>query len=565
MTTTYTSKYASGAAVDAALDKAGTAVQPDDLGTAAALDVPATGNADTDEVVLGSDTRLSDARTPTAHGHTVAVPTGEGQADGYMSYQDKAKLNGIESGATADQTAQEIATLIDADATAESTLKSALGLGSAAYTASTAYATAAQGGKADSALQPASVNDTPADGATTAPISSNWAYDHLQLLHSPAPYGVSWDETTDAYETLGSPVAHLTLPLQSRMRRCLLSDVGQVTAYLDSANSAYLATGAAADLTGASGQVMVEIPKFYVSYSYAGTKHTWLIADQPLTGFTVHPAFVKNGAEVPYRYTGAYEASVVGGKILSVSGVEPTRSLTRAQFRAAAVARGAGWRQTDFTLRMAIVLLALVEYKSFNFKDAARMTAGRTVLSGGSWTLGSYVANTGLSNGKGNGTGGVSNGGSAGYATDYMTYRGIENFFGHIWEFVEGLTIDATANNESTDIPMWWTNDQAYFAATGSTGMTKLCDAKNLGSTDEGYVKTLMPDLAFGFIPKSVGASDITKVRMYYWQYPDSGNGWRVPLVGAGARSGALAGPLAFGVGNPASYADVAVGSRAGF
>jgi len=55
----------------------------------------------------------------------------------------KNKLDGIEPAATADQTAQEIATSIDADATAEATLKSALGLGTAAYTASTDYATAA--------------------------------------------------------------------------------------------------------------------------------------------------------------------------------------------------------------------------------------------------------------------------------------------------------------------------------------------------------------------------------------------------------------------------------------
>ena len=68
---------------------------------------------------------------------------------------EETKLAGIESGATADQTAQEIATAIDADATAEATLKSALGLGTAAYTASTAYATAAQGALADSAVQPA--------------------------------------------------------------------------------------------------------------------------------------------------------------------------------------------------------------------------------------------------------------------------------------------------------------------------------------------------------------------------------------------------------------------------
>lgn len=40
-----------------------------DAGTAAALDVPATGNAAVGEVVKGNDTRLSDARTPTAHTH----------------------------------------------------------------------------------------------------------------------------------------------------------------------------------------------------------------------------------------------------------------------------------------------------------------------------------------------------------------------------------------------------------------------------------------------------------------------------------------------------------------
>ncbi len=42
------------------------------LGTAAGYDVPATGDADDDEVVLGNDSRLSDARTPLSHTHTEA-------------------------------------------------------------------------------------------------------------------------------------------------------------------------------------------------------------------------------------------------------------------------------------------------------------------------------------------------------------------------------------------------------------------------------------------------------------------------------------------------------------
>lgn len=39
------------------------------LGTAAAKNVPASGNASTTQVVMGDDTRLNDARTPTAHTH----------------------------------------------------------------------------------------------------------------------------------------------------------------------------------------------------------------------------------------------------------------------------------------------------------------------------------------------------------------------------------------------------------------------------------------------------------------------------------------------------------------
>lgn len=42
------------------------------LGTASAKDVPASGNASTTQVVMGNDTRLTDARTPLAHTHTVS-------------------------------------------------------------------------------------------------------------------------------------------------------------------------------------------------------------------------------------------------------------------------------------------------------------------------------------------------------------------------------------------------------------------------------------------------------------------------------------------------------------
>lgn len=75
------------------------------LGTAAALDVPATGNAASGEAVKGDDTRLSDARTPTAHASTHAT----GQPDAITPYS---------IGAEAEQTAATDEEIIAGDLTA---------------------------------------------------------------------------------------------------------------------------------------------------------------------------------------------------------------------------------------------------------------------------------------------------------------------------------------------------------------------------------------------------------------------------------------------------------------
>lgn len=81
---------------NASLDLADSAVQPGDLatvattgsysdlsntptlGTAAAKNIPATGDASATEVVYGTDTRLTDARTPTSHTHPTTDLTATG-------------------------------------------------------------------------------------------------------------------------------------------------------------------------------------------------------------------------------------------------------------------------------------------------------------------------------------------------------------------------------------------------------------------------------------------------------------------------------------------------------
>jgi hypothetical protein len=72
-----------------------------DAGTAATKDVPAAGDAAAGEVVLGNDSRLTDARTPTSHTHTVSEIT---DFDTEVSNNtdvaaNTSKLSGIEAGA----------------------------------------------------------------------------------------------------------------------------------------------------------------------------------------------------------------------------------------------------------------------------------------------------------------------------------------------------------------------------------------------------------------------------------------------------------------------------------
>ena len=489
------------------------------------------------------------------------------------------------------------------------------------------------------ALTDADVNDLLAivDDPSGSPVTKKITVGDLFM--DQLYYGVSWDESKSlggyarrgalaGFPTGYSP-SEVLIPIQACMRRCVMNDAGVVQYYLDPSDSTKKSDGiTASDLTGGDGQVMVEIPKFYHRYSYSGTTHTHDISLYPLTGFTVHNMFVKNGVEVDYRYIGAYEGilydtsetkfvnglylpssasytisfldngasddtitsdsnshafseleagvdkivvsgsavndgtytiksvtdtvitletgSLAGttandeciiqvqrdwtastGDVLgSISGKAPMSYGTRAEFRAAADNRGTGWRQADFDLVSGIQLLYLIEYADWN--SQSMIGNGLTDWASGTWAAwnnSNPIEKAGNSNSDGNATANTS--GGDGVVGSYMSYHGIENFFGHLWKWVDGININS-------NVP-YVSNTDTDFADGTVTNYTAL--GVTLAAANE-YVVTL-EQIGRGFLAATAsGGSSSTYVTDYYYQAAN----WRVTPLGGAAHSALKAG-----------------------
>ena len=116
----------------------------------------------------------------------------------------------------------------------------------------------------------------------------------IPYVEEQCSYGIQFDTTvsTPTCTRIGNTDLHKSVPIQSRMKGCLLDDNGQVVEYLDPRDW----TGQVRD--GSRGQVMVEIPLHYRKFETDGTIRRVRISEQPLPGYH----------QVPQMYISAYEA-----------------------------------------------------------------------------------------------------------------------------------------------------------------------------------------------------------------------------------------------------------------
>jgi hypothetical protein len=358
------------------------------------------------------------------------------------------------------------------------------------------------------------------------------------------------------------------------MRRCVLNANGTVNYYLDPNNSALKEDGITPSvLDGTDGNVMVEIPKFYYQYTLVGTLNTFRVSRVPLPGYTLHPAFVKAGIEVPFRYIGSYDAclwddsagqyvsglnldnmsaniDLAADKLASVADVYPLVGVTRPECRTLAANNGAGWHQMDFYLWSAVQMLFFVERASF--RSQTLLGAGNTNIS---YLVSSADQNdsphtiAGASTSWGNtSTDGTQPSAGSRPGTAFMSYRGIENFYGNCWTFIDGVNI-----NVGTVGTFFATNDYRDFADNTSTNHTLLSSAI---PTTSGFIRDIATEF---FLPVSTtGGSSTTFITDQYFASTSLN---RILLGGGAANSGASAG--AFGAsGGSSDSRNRSIGAR---
>ena len=287
------------------------------------------------------------------------------------------------------------------------------------------------------------------------------------------------------------------------------------------------------------GQRMVKIPRFYyragvVPYGpYAGRVY-WMVSDQPVAGFSVHPAFIGAGsAQLDQIWVGKYQASYDGAsKMQSVAGAMPMVSMDFPTARQRAYARNVGgvtgfreWSAYDLS---AIQMLMTVEIGGLDVQ--AMVGQGRVAQTSAAAVDAADVAQA--------------------------SWRGIVGLWGNVWQMVDGLKRRGGT---------WWRwQCNAPGSATPGDFTSGYIDTSAPALSVEGWpvaFDATMLAAAGLFVPASVdGSASNGSTGDYFWSNTSTDD--RVLYHGGPWGDGAYAGLFYATAGSAPSNAYIAVGAR---
>lgn len=422
-------------------------------------------------------------------------------------------------------------------------------------------------------------------------ISTEWtpAWEDIPDIEERYAYGVEWDMASSSPDgkRVGNMQLHRELPVQSKIRGCVLDNSGGVKKYLGA--SSWSQEDMSIDYLLEA--IMAEMDRFWIRFYIKGLKFGCMMSDTPMPGYTY----------INKRYMSAFEGGIdrPSMTLLSAYGVgstnvnrrggdntadwdgtyrsllgRPVTNLTRDQFRQAARKRGSGWEMYTYNAHKILFWLFAVEYatldsqKPFNAQKDANGFAqgglgpGPTQMT--DWTNfnnANPLIPCGYTNEFGNGSGEkayvVKNASGGTHATLMANrYRGIENPFGHIWKYTDGANIQVTTGDAGLSI-LWTTDDPSNFSDTSYTGYDK---KGNICRTD-GYAKKMLLGEDGDIVATEVGGSSSTYWCDYYYTYT-SANRMQTVLVGGSADIGQNSGLAYINTHDASSAAAKYFGSR---
>lgn len=263
--------------------------------------------------------------------------------------------------------------------------------------------------------------------------------------------------------------------------------------------------GTTADITsGADGDVMIVFPRRGLKiWTDSGYLYVSITEKENQTGYEYY-AHTYKGNDCDWFALGRYKGYYDGSKLRSLSGKTPSANITIGNFRTYAQAGGTGYEQSAFfqlTYRQAMYML---KYCGQN----AQIAVGRGFVDGNSAAHVTGGTNA-LGMDYGEGTGKVQ-----------CSLFGLEDFWGNIWEFIDGIYSNSSRQLSVAD---------GNYNDTGS-GYTD-AGTSSLSRNISGYMKDTNGTSIAGFTPSSTTyGSDSTyfcdNVNVFENRMAYFGGGW---------------------------------------
>ena len=283
--------------------------------------------------------------------------------------------------------------------------------------------------------------------------------------------------------------------------------------------------------------VLVKIPEFYYKVEKSGTIFRYYVADGPVDEFHLHPG---SGCYVArYEAIGSNNSSL-GSFLGSYSStLAPSTRQTRDTYRTRARNMASGFQLYDFAAWCAVGLLYRVEYADWGSQEKISRGIVNDNAAHKTGETDAMVYHTGRA------AGGLIN-------TAAVQYRGIENPWGNVFEWIDGINV----NNR---VPYICTEPNSYADDTTSN-----YTSSGITLPNSGWIKGLGFSSAFpwALLPDTTGGGSATT---YIPDYINSSSGWSVLDVSGCYTNASIAGLFYLDASQSSGISSQYIGARLQF